>query len=119
MPGGLMRSNGTAMRALHVLTIILAAVSASAPAAPPHSFRGFEKERSAREEYFQPVDYPAPGFELLAADGRVVRLADFRGKVVVLHFIYTKCQDVCPLHADRIAQIQAMVNQTPMKGAVE
>src|SRR5262249_56398501 len=39
--------------------------------------------------------------------------------VVVLHFIYTSCPDVCPLHAERIAEIQALVNQTPMKEQVE
>jgi len=107
------------MRAFHVLTITLAIASATVPVARAHSFQEFEKELSAREKYFQPMDQPAPGFELLDAGGRAISLADFRGKVVVLHFIYTKCQDVCPLHADRIAQIQSMVNQTPMKSAVE
>jgi protein SCO1/2 len=42
-------------------------------------------------------------------------LADFRGKVAILHFIYTHCPDVCPLHAERIAQIQSMVNQASMR----
>jgi protein SCO1/2 len=44
---------------------------------------------------------------------------DFRGKVVVLHFIYAGCPDVCPLHADRIGEIQEMVNTTPMKDRVQ
>uniref|UniRef100_UPI0013D81A57 SCO family protein n=2 Tax=Pseudomonadota TaxID=1224 RepID=UPI0013D81A57 len=37
---------------------------------------------------------------------------------VVLHFIYTSCPDVCPLHAEKIAEIQKMVNSTPMKDQV-
>ena len=70
------------------------------------------------EKYFQPIDKPAPDFRLRAADGTLVRLADLRGKVVVLHFIYTSCPDVCPLHAEKIAEVQKMVNATPMKGQV-
>ena len=34
---------------------------------------------------------------------------------MVLHFIYTNCPNVCPLHAERLAEIQKMVNQTPMR----
>jgi protein SCO1/2 len=71
-----------------------------------------------REKYFQPIDKDAPGFTLQDASGRTVSLADFRGKVVVLHFIYTNCPDVCPLHSERIAEIQTLVNQSPMKEQV-
>ncbi|MBI2735964.1 MAG: SCO family protein [Rhodospirillales bacterium] len=72
-----------------------------------------------KERYFQPLEKEAPDFTLQNADGKVVSRADFRGKVVVLHFIYAGCPDVCPLHADRIAQIQEMVNQTLMKEQVQ
>lgn len=71
------------------------------------------------EKYFQAIDRPAPDFTLRTADGRVIRLADFRKKVVVLHFIYTHCPDVCPLHAERIAQIQSMVMQGHMQDRVQ
>ena len=71
-----------------------------------------------REKYFQSVDNEAPGFALQTADGETVRLADFRGKVVVLHFIYAGCPDICPLHAEKIAKIQDMVNPTPMRDLV-
>ncbi|MGH6796917.1 MAG: hypothetical protein ACREDI_00840 [Roseiarcus sp.] len=43
--------------------------------------------------------------------------SDFRGKVVVLNFVYTNCADERPLHAERIARIQSMVNLTPMKSS--
>ena len=36
----------------------------------------------------------------------------------MLHFIYTNCPDLCPLHAELIAKIQSMVNLTPMKEGV-
>src|SRR3546814_4907854 len=44
---------------------------------------------------------------------------DLRGKIVVLHFIYAGCPDVCPLHADLIGRVQEMVNQTPMRDQVQ
>ena len=34
-------------------------------------------------------------------------------------FIYASCPDVCPLHAEKLAQIQEMANQTPMKDHVQ
>jgi protein SCO1/2 len=71
-----------------------------------------------KEKYFQSLDRKAPEFTLQDADGNAVRLTDLRGKVVVLHFIYAGCPDVCPLHADKIANVQMMVNQTPMKDVV-
>jgi protein SCO1/2 len=89
-------------------------VLALAPAAA-HSLKELEAELGSREQYFQPIDKDAPQFMLQDAEGRPVALADFRGKVVALHFIYANCPDVCPLHLDRIAEIQSMVNQSPMK----
>jgi protein SCO1 len=100
-----------------ILTFATAAVLATAARA--HSLEELQATLLEQEKYFQPVDKPAPGFTLQDADGKVHRLADFRGKVVVLHFIYAGCPDVCPLHADRIAEIQAMVNRTPMKSMVQ
>src|SRR3546814_13240456 len=67
---------------------------------------------------FRSIDKEAPGFTLRNADGKTIRLTDFRDKVVVLHFIYAGCPDVCPLHAEKIAEIQEMVNLTPMKAQV-
>jgi protein SCO1 len=106
------------MRAFTHWVAVVALVMAFAPAAQAHSLDEVDAMLAGDEKYFQPIDRPAPDFALRTADNRTVRLADLRGKVVVLHFIYTSCPDVCPLHAERIAQIQAMVNTTPMKGRV-
>jgi len=100
-----------------ILAFVTAAALASAARA--HSLEELQAMLLEKEKYFQPVDKPAPEFVLRNADGKVFRLADFRGKVVVLHFIYASCPDVCPLHADRRAEIQKMVNRTPMKGMVQ
>ncbi|WP_292036058.1 SCO family protein [Mesorhizobium sp.] len=84
-----------------------------------HSLDDIDAMLRSDEKYFQPIDKPMPDFTLRAADGRVVRPADLAGKVVVLQFIYTSCPDVCPLHAEKIAEVQKMVNSTPMKDRVD
>ena len=95
------------------------ALLVSAPAAFAHSLEELSQEFVTEEKFFQPVDVEAPSFTLQDADGRKVSLADFKGKIVVLHFIYTNCPDFCPLHAEKIAEIQKMINITPMKDMVE
>lgn len=107
------------MRPIPSSTCAMAVVIAFAPAAWAHSLDELEAMLGDKEKYFQPLDEPAPDFTLRNADGGTVRLADFRGKVVVMHFIYASCPDVCPLHAERIAEIQAMVDETPMNDQVQ
>src|SRR5437867_10049200 len=53
-----------------------------------------------------PTIGPAPAFTLLAQDERRLSLADLRGKVVVLTFIYTTCADTCPLLTAKLAGLQ-------------
>src|SRR5262245_58024176 len=43
-----------------------------------------------------PSPYAAPPIDLATADGRRFRLADARGRTVLLFFGYTRCPDVCP-----------------------
>jgi protein SCO1 len=40
---------------------------------------------------------PAPEFSLRDSNGRSVSLASYRGKTVLVTFIYAHCPDVCPL----------------------
>jgi protein SCO1/2 len=87
-------------------------------AAWAHSLKDLETMLGDREKYFQALDKPAPEFALQDANGKPVSLSELRGKVIVLHFIYAGCPDICPLHADKIAEVQAMINQTPMKEQV-
>lgn len=102
-------------RALFVLTI----TSAFAGRTAAHSLEEVETDLVSKEKYFQSTDSIAPDFELQDAHGARVKLPDFKGKIVVLHFIYTNCPDTCPLHAEKIAAIQKMVNITPMKEQVQ
>jgi protein SCO1/2 len=45
---------------------------------------------------------PPQDFRLRDQDGRLVSLRDYRGRVVVLTFMYTTCRDTCPLTATQI-----------------
>ena len=93
----------------------------AAVAAPisAHTLQEFEDEFYAKEQYFQALDKPVPDFTLSDASGKLIGPADFLGKVVILHFIYSKCTDVCPLHAEKLAEVQKMINQTPMINMVQ
>jgi protein SCO1/2 len=97
----------------------LALLAVSAPPLTAHSLDDLEAQLGDREQYFQPIGKEAPDFTLEDAEGRAVGLQDLRGKVVVLHFVYASCPDVCPLHAERIAEIQEMANRTPMRESVQ
>jgi len=83
-----------------------------------HSVKDVETLLDEKEQFFQAVDKDAPSFRLQDADGKAVTSSDLHGKFLVVNFIYTGCPDVCPLHAERIAEIQEMVNDTPMKEMV-
>lgn len=82
------------------------------------SLAAFERDFASMEQFFQPMDAPAPAFDLHDADGHAVSLADFRGKVVVLNFIYTSCPDICPLESERVAALQRMINPTDLRDRV-
>ena len=45
---------------------------------------------------------PAPNFRLTDQFGRPISLAQFKGKPVVLTFLYTHCPDQCPLTAEKL-----------------
>ncbi len=107
------------LKNVFVAAFVLALAGATVAPAIAHSVNELEYLLGEREKYFQPLDNDAPEFELQDADGREARLDDFQDKVVVLHFIYANCPNFCPLHAERIAEIQTMVNQTPMKVRVQ
>lgn len=96
------------------LTVVASAV---APAAA-HSVKYVEDQLREQERYVQLTNQEAPKFVLEDADGRKVSLGDFKGKVVVLNFVYARCKEECPLHSALIASIQQQVNQTPLRDQV-
>jgi protein SCO1/2 len=65
----------------------------------------------------QPSDQEAavPDFALVNQDGKHIRLAHYRGKSVLLTFIYTRCPlpDYCPLMTHNFAEIEKTIQKTP------
>lgn len=100
--------------------IVLALAVAPLPTpVPAHSAANLGQLFGGKERYFQVFDKQPPGFRLSDAEGRIYGPRDFRGKVVMLNFVYASCPDIYPLQAEKLAAVQEMVNQTPMKGLVE
>ena len=50
----------------------------------------------------RPPGIPPSDFRLTDQDGREATLADVRGKVAIVTFLYTTCEDTCPLAAQQI-----------------
>jgi protein SCO1/2 len=57
------------------------------------------------------VEKPVRNFTLLDQDGKKFQLAEARGKIIVVTFVYTKCPDVCPLFTANFASIQRALAQ--------
>ena len=76
----------------------------------------------ARPDYKPPVQYhvPTPGdtvpdFQLLNQSDRTIHLDQFKGKVVLLTFIYTRCPlaDFCPRMSHNFAEIDKALTADP------
>jgi protein SCO1 len=51
------------------------------------------------EGALMPPGVRAPRFELRNQDGEPISMRDFRGKPVIVTFLYTTCEDTCPIQA--------------------
>lgn len=49
---------------------------------------------------------PAPSFSLTTQDKSPLKLADLRGKIVAVTFIFTTCQDTCPVLTAKLVGVQ-------------
>lgn len=88
-------------------------------AAGAHSVDDVLNQLREQDHYIQMTHYKAPGFALEDPDGREVRLADFRGKVVILNFIYARCKEACPLQSHLLAKVQEQINTTLMRDQLQ
>ena len=62
--------------------------------------------RAAGGDQRLPVIGVAPPFTLTSQDGKPLALADLRGKVVAVTFIYTGCPDICPMLTQKMVDVQ-------------
>ena len=72
--------------------IVLAAGGRDSEEGSPNSFEGA----------LMPAGLRAPDFELSNQDGEPVSMRSLRGRPVVVTFLYTTCQDSCPIQAQTI-----------------
>ncbi len=81
--------------------LIITHQSATAPALPGAQMPGPGDE--------------VPNFTLLNQDNREIHIKDYRGKTLLLTFIYTRCPvpDYCTLMSDNFAQIDRALGQDP------
>ncbi|MDQ3670595.1 MAG: SCO family protein [Actinomycetota bacterium] len=91
---------------LRIVLIGLVACAAAAIAGVSLADRGDSARPAPAGDGFRgalrPKGVPPKDFALRDQDGRVARLADYRGKVVVLTFLYSTCEDTCPILADQV-----------------
>ncbi|MBA2637180.1 MAG: SCO family protein [Solirubrobacterales bacterium] len=86
------------------LTIVVAALLLVTAAAGVAAFRaGEEIVAPAFEGATSPAGVPPSDLRgLRDQEGRAVSLADVRGRVTIVSFLYTSCTDTCPLTAQQI-----------------
>ena len=60
-----------------------------------------------------PVIKPVPEFQLTERSGKQVKLADLKGKVLLVNFVYSECPGPCPMISGRFASLQSEVLKWP------
>lgn len=114
----------SALSELHPGDLITATLLADHDAAGPRNLRLKEIViiAQARPDYKPTVQYhvPAvgdvvPNFTLLNQSGRTISLQQFRGKIVLMTFIYTRCPlaDFCPRMSRNFAEIDKALATNP------
>jgi protein SCO1/2 len=72
--------------------VVLAAGGDESDQAAPNTFEGSLMPKGVR----------APDFRLENQDGEIVSMRSLRGRPVVVTFLYTTCQDSCPIQAQTV-----------------
>jgi len=80
-----------------VAVLLVAALAGSTPAVLPYT---------VPDDPRLPVIGQAPEFVLDAQDGTRVTLAQFRGKVVAVAFIFASCSSTCPILTEKMTTVQ-------------
>ncbi len=92
------------MRVTLVLALVMLASALTASVMLVASSRDATEEASQTQPL--PKIAPAPGFTLTSQDGAQVGLADLRGKVAAVTFIFTRCNSTCPVLTPMMSLVQ-------------
>jgi len=65
------------------------------------------------------IGQKVPDFQLVNQEGKSVKLSDFKGKVILITFLYTQCPypDKCPMLAQKLNKTKDLLDQ--MEGSKE
>lgn len=106
-----MRKHGLDLRVMLSLVLLVAVSGAGALLAIGNSSRAHAQREQALAAHFDAAAVfeppaPAPPLALHNYLGQGVNIASYRGKAVLVTFLYTNCPDICPLIASdlRVAQ---------------
>lgn len=105
-------------RAFVIAVLLMLGFGLSRPSLA-HNVGDVESSLRENERYMQPVNREALDFRLHDADGKTIALEDFRGKVVVLNFLYSRCKEECPLHSLKIAEVQRQIAEASLTDQVQ
>ena len=108
---------------LSVVTLALLVVLIVAVLQARNGFGGTNSNanQSANSSGLQGTDLggtPAPDFRLTDQFGHLISLSQFRGKPVVVTFLYTHCPDVCPLTAEKLHTVMQSLGADAQKVGV-
>ena len=59
-----------------------------------------------------------PDIKLDSADGNSILFKDYRGKIVLVDFIFTSCTNVCPMLTQTFQKLHKELQQSPMREKV-
>jgi protein SCO1 len=90
---------GGGRRALVIVSLVLSACGPNGAAEP----------RSSPTAGPSLIGSPAPDFSLIDQFGHPERLSEFRGKVVLLTFVSSRCTKICPLTAQLLTRTQDLL----------
>ena len=65
-----------------------------------------------------PLGIVAPDFALRDENGRLVRMRDLRGRVVLLTFLDTRCTDACPIIGHQLSRAYALLTPSERRRVV-
>jgi protein SCO1/2 len=107
------------MRLVLLRAVLMIPLLSGANLASAHTVEELEQMLAKQEYYVEITHRPAPEFSLQDAEGRQIALGDFRGKIVILNFIYGSCKEACPLHTNVIASIQQLLNARGLREHIQ
>ena len=87
------------------ITVVIACCAAAILAVVVASGSGGSNQVTVQHGFagaLRPAGIPPADFTLRDQDGRPAALAAYRGRPVILTFMYSTCKDTCPLMADQI-----------------